>query len=338
MAAAIGAGLPIHEPTGNMIVDIGGGTTEVAVISLGGIVTSTSIRIGGDELDEAIIQHVKKEYSLLLGERTAEAIKLAIASVFPMPEELVAEIKGRDLVSGLPKTITISAEEIRRAIEEPVNAIIDAIKTTLDRTPPELAADIMDRGIVLTGGGALLRGLDKRLRHETGMPVRISDIPLQAVVLGSGQVPRGVRGPPARPGEPEQPAVGRPWPRAPAPAARGSWSSPSSPSRSRSSRVDYRQGQDGPLAGVGRAAHDGDGAAAARPSTTVTRPVGNFFSGLAHLPSLAEREPGPRRSSSPSSQTQLIARRRAAGPSCTTSRTCSALKQTLDPDGRRRPS
>jgi len=187
MAAAIGAGLPVAEPTGNMIVDIGGGTTEVAVISLGGIVTSTSIRIGGDELDEAIIQHVKKEYSLLLGERTSEAIKLAIASVFPMPEELVAEIKGRDLVSGLPKTITISAEEIRRAIEEPVNAIIDSIKTTLDRTPPELAADIMDRGIVLTGGGALLRGLDKRLRHETGMPVRISDMPLQAVVLGSGK-------------------------------------------------------------------------------------------------------------------------------------------------------
>ena len=187
MAAAIGAGLPIHEPTGNMVVDIGGGTTEVAVISLGGIVTSTSIRIGGDELDEAIIQHVKKEYSLLLGERTAEAIKLAIASVFPMPEELVAEIKGRDLVSGLPKNITISAEEIRRAIEEPVNAIIDAIKTTLDRTPPELSADIMDRGIVLTGGGALLRGLDKRLRHETGMLVRIADAPLQAVVLGSGK-------------------------------------------------------------------------------------------------------------------------------------------------------
>src|SRR5437870_4155883 len=168
MAAAIGAGLPIHEPTGNMVVDIGGGTTEVAVISLGGIVTSQSIRIGGDELDEAIIQHVKKEYSLLLGERTSEAIKLAIASVFPTPDELVAEIKGRDLVSGLPKNLTISAEEIRRAIEEPVNAIIDAIKTTLDRTPPELSADIMDRGIVLTGGGALLRGLDKRLRHETG--------------------------------------------------------------------------------------------------------------------------------------------------------------------------
>jgi rod shape-determining protein MreB len=187
MAAAIGAGLPVAEPTGNMIVDIGGGTTEVAIISLGGIVTSTSIRIGGDELDEAIIQHVKKEYSLLLGERTSEAIKLAIASVYPMPEELIAEIKGRDLVSGLPKTITITAEEIRRAIEEPVNAIIDAIKGTLDRTPPELAADIMDKGIVLTGGGALIRGLDKRLRHETGMPVHIADTPLQAVALGSGK-------------------------------------------------------------------------------------------------------------------------------------------------------
>src|SRR5512133_1757676 len=187
MAAAIGAGLPVHEPAGNMIVDIGGGTTEVAVISLGGIVASESIRIAGDELDESIVNYVKKEYSLLLGERTSEAIKLAIASVFPTPDELVAEIKGRDLVSGLPKTITISAEGIRRAIEEPVNAIIDAIKTTLDRTPPELAADIMDRGIVLTGGGALLRGLDTRLRHETGMPVRISDTPLQAVVLGSGK-------------------------------------------------------------------------------------------------------------------------------------------------------
>src|SRR4249919_3737682 len=187
MAAAIGAGLPVHEPTGNMVVDIGGGTTEVAVISLGGIVTSQSIRIGGDELDQAIITYVKKEYSLMLGERTAEEIKMAIGSAFPMPEETPAEIRGRDLVSGLPKTITITAEEIRRAIEEPVNAIIDAIKTTLDRTPPELSADIMDRGIVLTGGGALLRGLDKRLRHETGMPVRIADTPLQAVVLGSGK-------------------------------------------------------------------------------------------------------------------------------------------------------
>jgi rod shape-determining protein MreB len=182
MAAAIGAGLPIHEPSGNMIVDIGGGTTEVAVISLGGIVTSTSLRIGGDELDEAIINHVKKEYSLLLGERTAEAIKLAIAAVYPMQEELIAEIPGRDLVSGLPKTI-----QIRQAIEEPVAAIIDSITSTLDRTPPELAGDIMHKGIVLTGGGAMLRGLDKRLRHETGMPVHIAENPLSSVAIGSGK-------------------------------------------------------------------------------------------------------------------------------------------------------
>src|SRR5881396_3722236 len=187
MAAAIGAGLPIHEPTGNMVVDIGGGTTEVAVISLGGIVTSTSLRVAGDELDESIIQHVKKEYSLLLGERTSEAIKFAIGSVFPTPEEMIAEIKGRDLVSGLPKTIHITAEEVRKAIEEPVNSIIDAIKNTLDRTPPELAADIMEQGIVLTGGGALLRGLDERLKHETGMPVHIADNPLSSVAIGSGK-------------------------------------------------------------------------------------------------------------------------------------------------------
>jgi rod shape-determining protein MreB len=187
MAAAIGAGLPIHEPTGNMIVDIGGGTTEVAVISLGGVVTSTSLRIGGDELDESIIQFVKKEYSLLLGERTSEAIKVAVGSVFPMPDELIAEIKGRDLVSGLPKTIHITAEEVRKAIEEPVSSIIDAIKNTLDRTPPELAADIMERGMVLTGGGALLRGLDERLKHETGMPVHIADNPLSSVAIGSGK-------------------------------------------------------------------------------------------------------------------------------------------------------
>ena len=187
MAAAIGAGLPIHEPAGNMVVDIGGGTTEVAVISLGGIVTSSSLRIGGDELDEAIINHVKKEYSLLLGERTAEAIKLAIAAVYPMQEELVAEIPGRDLVSGLPKTLQITDGEIRAAIEEPVSAIIDSIKATLDRTPPELAGDIMHRGITLTGGGALLRGLDKRLRHETGMPIHIADNPLSSVAIGSGK-------------------------------------------------------------------------------------------------------------------------------------------------------
>jgi rod shape-determining protein MreB len=187
MAAAIGAGLPVAEPTGNMIVDIGGGTTEVAVISLGGIVTSQSIRTGGDELDQAVIAYVKKEYSLLLGERTAEEIKVLIGSAFPSPEEPQAEIRGRDLVSGLPKTIVVTAEEIRKAIEEPVGAIVDAVKTTLDTCPPELAGDVMDRGIMLAGGGALLRGLDERLRHETGMPVHIADNPLHSVVLGSGR-------------------------------------------------------------------------------------------------------------------------------------------------------
>jgi len=187
MAAAIGSGLPVHEPTGNMVVDIGGGTTEVAVISLGGIVTAQSIRIGGDELDNAIIQYVKKEYSLLLGERTAEEIKMAIGSAFPIPDEPHAEIRGRDLVSGLPKTIVVSAEEIRKALEEPVNQIVDAVKTTLDKCPPELSGDIMDRGIVLTGGGALLKGLDERLKHETGMPILIADDPLDSVALGSGK-------------------------------------------------------------------------------------------------------------------------------------------------------
>ncbi len=156
MAAAIGAGLPVHEPTGNMVVDIGGGTTEVAVISLGGIVTSQSVRIGGDEFDEAIIAFVKKEFSLALGERTAEEIKITLGSAYELEQELHAEIRGRDLVSGLPKTIVVSTEEIRRAIEEPVSAIVDAVKVTLDRTPPELAADIMEQGIVLTGGGAML--------------------------------------------------------------------------------------------------------------------------------------------------------------------------------------
>jgi len=187
MAAAIGAGLPVHEPTGNMVVDIGGGTTEVAVISLGGIVTSQSIRTGGDELDTAIITYVKKEYSLMLGERTAEEIKMAIGSAFPSPDEPHAEIRGRDLVSGLPKTIVVSAEEIRKAIEEPVNSIIDAVKTTLDKCPPELSGDIMDRGIVITGGGALLKGLDERLRHETGMPIHLTDRPLDSVAMGSGK-------------------------------------------------------------------------------------------------------------------------------------------------------
>ena len=187
MAAAIGANLPVHDPTGNMVVDIGGGTSEVAVISLGGIVTSLSVRVGGDELDNAIIQYVKKEYSLMLGERTAEEIKMAIGSAFPLPDESNAEIRGRDLITGLPRTVVITAEEIRRAIDEPVNAIVAAVKATLDRTPPELSGDIMDRGIVLTGGGALLRGLDERLRHETGMPILIADRPLECVALGSGK-------------------------------------------------------------------------------------------------------------------------------------------------------
>ena len=187
MAAAIGAALPVSEPTGNMVVDIGGGTTEVAVISLGGIVTSQSIRIAGDEVDVAIINYVKKEYSLMLGERTAEEIKIAIGSAFPTPEDSHAEIRGRDLVTGLPKTIVVSAEEIRKAIEEPVNAVVDAVKTTLDKCPPELAGDVMDRGIVLTGGGAHLRGLDERLKHETGMPIIVADNPLHSVALGSGR-------------------------------------------------------------------------------------------------------------------------------------------------------
>ena len=187
MAAGIGAGMPVNEPTGNMVVDIGGGTTEVAVISLGGIVTSQSIRIGGDELDQAIITFGKKEHSLMLGERTAEEIKLALGSAFPSKDEPQAEIRGRDLVSGLPKTVLITAAEVRQAIEEPVNLIIDAVKTSLDKCPPELAGDVMDRGIALTGGGALLRGLDRRIREETGMPVHIADSPLESVVLGTGK-------------------------------------------------------------------------------------------------------------------------------------------------------
>jgi rod shape-determining protein MreB len=186
MAAAIGAGLPVHEPAGNMIVDIGGGTTEVAVISLGGIVASESIRIAGDELDEAIINYVKKEYSLALGERTAEEVKIALASAYPLVEELYAEIRGRDLVSGLPKTVTVSTEEIREAVEEPVSAIVDAVKVTLDKTPPELAADIMGRGIVITGGGAMLHGLKERLESETGMPIIHAEDPLYSVAVGSG--------------------------------------------------------------------------------------------------------------------------------------------------------
>ncbi len=187
MAAAIGAGLPVQEPTGNMIVDIGGGTTEVAVISLGGIVASQSVRVAGDELDEAIIQFIKKEYSLAVGERAAEEIKMGMGSAWPLEEELYAEVRGRDLITGLPKTIVTSTEEIREAIDEPVTAIVDAVKVTLDKTPPELAADIMEQGIVLAGGGALLHGLSHRLEHETGMPIVIADNPLHCVAIGSGQ-------------------------------------------------------------------------------------------------------------------------------------------------------
>ncbi len=187
MAAAIGAGLPVQEPTGNMIVDIGGGTTEVAVISLGGIVASQSVRVGGDELDDAILQFIKKEYSVALGERTAEEVKITLGSAWPLEEELTAEIRGRDLVTGLPKTIITSTEEIREALEEPVSAVVDAVKVTLDTTPPELAADIMESGIVITGGGALLLGLTERLQAETGMPITVARNPLQSVAIGSGQ-------------------------------------------------------------------------------------------------------------------------------------------------------
>ncbi len=187
MAAAIGAGLPIQEPTGNMVVDIGGGTTEVAVISLGGVVTSISIRIGGDECDESIIQHVKREYNIMIGERTSEEIKIEIGSAYPLSEEEDAEVRGRDLLTGLPKNIVLSSEEIRAAMEEPVSSIIQAIKSTLEKTPPELSSDIMDRGLVLAGGGALMKGLDERLRQETGMPVHVAEDPMTAVVLGSGK-------------------------------------------------------------------------------------------------------------------------------------------------------
>jgi rod shape-determining protein MreB len=187
MAAAIGANLPVHEPSGNMVVDIGGGTTEVAVISLGGIVTAQSVRVAGDELDDAVLQYVKKEFSLAIGDRTAEEIKIQMGSAWPMEEELTADIRGRDLISGLPRTIQLTTEHVREALAEPVAAIVDAVKTTLDKTPPELAADIMEDGITITGGGALLGGLDERLAHETGMPIRVADEPLYSVVIGSGR-------------------------------------------------------------------------------------------------------------------------------------------------------
>ena len=188
MAAAIGAGLPVGEPLGSMVVDIGGGTSEVAIISLGGIVASKSLRVGGDEIDEYIVNYIKKEYSLAIGDRTAEDIKIQIASVFEPDPHVTMDVRGRDLVSGLPKTITITATEVQRAIEEPISAIIDAIKFTLERTPPELAADVMESGIMLTGGGALIGDLDKLISYETGMPVYIADEPLNCVAIGTGLV------------------------------------------------------------------------------------------------------------------------------------------------------
>jgi rod shape-determining protein MreB len=187
MAAAIGAGLPVNEPTGSMIVDIGGGTTEIAVISLGGIVTSKSLRMAGDELDNSIISYIKKEYNLAIGERTAEAVKMELGSAFPSENEGTMQIKGRDLISGLPKIVDITEGEVREALREPVASIIEAIKTTLEKTPPELAADIMDKGIMLAGGGAMLKGLDKLINHETHMPVHIAESPLDCVALGAGK-------------------------------------------------------------------------------------------------------------------------------------------------------
>jgi rod shape-determining protein MreB len=187
MAAAIGAGLPVSEPVGSMVVDIGGGTTEVAVISLGGIVSSKSIRVGGDEMDEAIIQYARKAYNLLIGERTAEEIKIQIGSAYPLREEKSVDVRGRDLVSGLPRTVRMTSVEIRESMAEPIAAIVGAVKQTLERTPPELSADIVDNGIVMAGGGALLQGLDRLLADETGMPVTLTEEPLDAVVLGTGR-------------------------------------------------------------------------------------------------------------------------------------------------------
>lgn len=187
MAAAIGAGLPVSEPTGSMVVDVGGGTSEVAVISLGGVVVSQSIRIGGDELDEAIVNYCKHQHRLMIGQQTAEEVKLETGSAAPLAEEVQTEIRGRDIVSGLPKTVMLTSEEVRGAIEEPVSQIVGAVKETLDRTPPELAGDIMDRGITLAGGGALLQGMEERLRDECQMPAQLAESPLTCVAVGSGR-------------------------------------------------------------------------------------------------------------------------------------------------------
>lgn len=188
MAAAIGVGMPVQEPTGNMIIDIGGGTTEVAVISLSGVVFSRSVRVGGDEMDEALIQYLKRTYNLMIGERTAEAIKINIGSAYKLEEELTMQVKGRDLVAGLPKTVNISSEEIREALTEPISTILEAVRITLERCPPELSADLVDKGLVLAGGGGLLRNLDKLISEDTGLPVFIADDPLSAVALGTGKI------------------------------------------------------------------------------------------------------------------------------------------------------
>lgn len=188
MAAAIGVGLPVQEPAGNMIVDIGGGTTEVALISLAGIVFSRSVRVGGDQMDECIVQYMKRVYNLMIGERTAEEIKISMGSAYPVEQEVTREVKGRDLVAGLPKTLTITSEEIREALQEPISAIVDAIRVTLERCPPELSADLVDRGMILAGGGALLTGLDKLIAEQTGLPVHLADDPLSAVAEGTGVV------------------------------------------------------------------------------------------------------------------------------------------------------
>jgi rod shape-determining protein MreB len=188
MAAAIGAGLPITEPHGNMVVDIGGGTSDIAVISLSGIVYSRAVRVAGNEMDEAIIQYIKRKYNLLIGERTAEAIKIELGSAYPLDESLSYEVRGRNLIEGIPKTITITDEEVRESLADSISTIINAVRVALERTPPELSADIVERGIVLTGGGALLKNLDKRLSIETGLPVSLADDPLASVVLGTGKM------------------------------------------------------------------------------------------------------------------------------------------------------
>jgi rod shape-determining protein MreB len=188
MAAAIGVGLPVETPTGNMVIDIGGGTTEIAVIALSGIVSDTSIRVGGDELDDAIVGFLKKNYNQAIGEQTAESIKIQIGSAYPLGEEREMEVKGRDIVSGIPKTVRIHSSEVREALQEPIMAIVEAVRAALERTPPELASDIVDRGIVMTGGGSLLRGLDALLREETNLPINVDEDPLTCVVRGTGRI------------------------------------------------------------------------------------------------------------------------------------------------------